>query len=294
MNAAPNLKPGRESPSSSESDSDSHALPDLKDSSSEGEQSDTGISGDYWENHFQEIWNQEFLHRQNWLLAEAGYRGRLRDWFRASCQFIRESGRLQFDATLQEQEDWEELMDQFDHQAAVMVQMAIIAEERRQNVHPHAGPSGAWGPNDEEVDEMRCDSTHSHLSREQLSKLSNSNSSVDTWVDEVRSKEKGTRCPSCGECAKDCSCRRQISSLEDRVKELKKAAQEIKRDDNSRWKEMEHKLEKLTNLVQNLSTTGFTGPAPTMASHPAPTSSAAPASTPYGVPHSPAPPAFTG
>ena len=33
-----------------------------------------------------------------------------------------------FDATLQEQEDWEELMDQSDHQAAVMVQMAIIAE----------------------------------------------------------------------------------------------------------------------------------------------------------------------
>ena len=102
-------------------------------------------------------------------------------------------------------------MDQFDHQAAVMVQMAIIAEERRQNVHPHAGPSGAWGPNDEKVDEMRCDSTHSHLSREQLSKLPNSNSSVDTWVDEVRSKGKGTRCPSCGECAKDCSCRRKIS-----------------------------------------------------------------------------------
>ena len=39
-----------------------------------------------------------------------------------------------------------------------------------------AGPSGAWGPNDEEVDKMRCDSTHSHLSREQLSKLPNSNS----------------------------------------------------------------------------------------------------------------------
>ena len=184
-------------------------------------------------------------------------------------------------------------MDQFDHQAAVMVQMAIIAEERRQNVHPHAGPSGAWGPNDEVVDEMRCDSTHSHLSREQLSKLPNSNSSVDTWVDEVRSKGKGTRCPSCGECAKDCSCRRQISSLEDRVKELKKAAKEKKRDDDSKWKEMEQKLEKLTNLVQNLSTTGLTGPAPTMASHPAPTSSPAPASTPYGVPHSPAPPAFT-
>ena len=139
-------------------------------------------------NHFQEIWNQEFLHRQSWLLAEAGYRGCLRDWFRASCQFIRDSGRLPFDATLQEQEDWEQLIDQFDHQAAVMVQMAIIAEERRQNVYQHAGPSGAWGPNDEEVDEMRCDSTHSHLSREQLSELPNSNSSVDTWVDEVRGK----------------------------------------------------------------------------------------------------------
>ena len=288
MNAPPNRKPGQESPSSSESGSSSHAPPDLEDSSSEGEQSDTGISGDYWENHFQEIWNQEFLHRENWLQAEAGYRGRLRDWFRASFQFIRDSGPLQFDATLQEQEDWEELMDQFDHQAAVMVQIAIIAEERRQNVHPHAGPSGAWGPNDEEVDEMKGDSTHSHLSKEQLSKLPNSNSSVDTWVDEVRSKGKGTRCPSCGECVNDCSCRRQISSLEDRVKDLKKAAKEKKRDDDSKWKEMEQKLEKLTNLVRNVSTTGLTGPAPTMASHPAPTSSAAPASTPYGVPHSPA------
>ena len=294
VNAPPNLKPGRESPSSSESGSSSHALPDLEDSSSEGEQSGTGISGDHWETHFQQIWNEEFLHRQNWLLAEAGYRGRLMNWFRASCQFIRDSGRLRFDAQLQEQEDWEELMDQFDHQAAVMVQMAIIAEERRQNVRQHAGPSGAWGPNDDEVDEMRCDSTHSHLSREQLSKLPSSTSSVDTWVDEVRSKGKGTRCPSCGECAKDCSCRRQISSLEDRVKELKKAAKEKKRDDDSRWKEMEQKLEKLTDLVQNLSTTGLTGPAPNMASHPAPTSSAAPASTPYGVPHSPAPPGFTG
>ena len=294
MNAPPNLKPGRESPSSSESGSSSHALPNLEDSSSEGEPSDTGISGGYWENHFQDVWNQEFLNRQNWLLAEASYRGRLRDWFRASCQFIRDSGRLRFDATLLEQEDWEELMDQFDHQAAVMVQMAIIAEERRQNVHQHAGPSGAWGPNDGEVDEMRCDSTHSHLSREQLSKLPGSTSSVDTWVDEVRSKGKGTRCPSCGECAKDCSCRRQISSLEDRVKELKKAAKEKKWDDDSKWKEMEQKLEKLTNLVQNLSTTGLTGLAPTMASHPAPTSSAAPASTPHGVPHSPPPLAFTG
>ena len=280
MNAPPNLKPSRESPSLSESGSSSHALPDLEDSSSEGEPSDTGISGEDWENHFQEIWNQEFLNRQNWLLAEASSQGRLRDWFRAPCQFIRDSGRLRFDATLQEQGDWEELMDQFDHHAAVMVQMAINAEERRQNVHPHAGPSGAWGPNDEEVDEAWCDSTHSHLSREQLSKLPSSTSSVDTWVDKVRSKGKGTRCPSCGECAKDCSCRRQISPLEDRVKELKKAAKEKKRDDDSKWKEMEQKLEKLTNLVQNLSTTGLTGPAPTMASHPAPTSSAAPASTP--------------
>ena len=294
VNAPPNLQPGRESPSSSESGSISHALPDLEDSSSEGERSEPGISGDYWENHIQEIWNQEFLNRQNLLLAEASYRGRLRDCFRASCQFITDSGRLRFDAQLQKQEDWEELMDQFDHQAAVMVQMAIIAEERRQNVRQHASPSGAWGPNDHEVDEMRCDSRHSHLSREQLSKLPNSNSSVDSWVDEVRSKGKGTRCPSCGECAKDCSCRRQISSLEDRVKELKKAAKEKKRDDDSKWKEMEQKLEKLTDLVQNLSTTRLTGPAPTMASHPAPTSSAAPASTPYGVPHSPAPPGFPG
>ena len=242
------------------------------------------ISGDYWEHQFQDIWNQEFLQRQNWLLAEASYRGRQRDWFRVSCQFIRDSGRLRFDAQLQEQEDWEELMDQFNHQAAVMVQMAIIAEERRQNVHPHAGPSGAWGRNDDEVDEMRCDSTHSHLPREQLSKLPDSNSSVDSWIDEVRSKGKGTRCPSCGECAKDCSCGHQISSLEERMKELKKAAKEKKKDDDSKWKEMEQKLEKLTDLVQNLSTTGLTGPAPTMASHPAPTSSAAPTSTPSSTP----------
>ena len=294
VNAPRNLKPGRESLSSSESGSSSHALPDLEDSSSEGEQSEPRIGGDYSENHIQEIWNQEFLNRQNWLLAVASYRGRLRDWFRASCQFIRDSGRLRFDAQLQEQEDWEELLDQFDHQAAVMVQMAVIAEKRRQNVHQHAGTSGAPGPNDDEVDEMRCDSTHSHFSREQLSKLPSSTSSVDTWVEEVRNKGKGTRCPSCGECAKDCSCRRQISSLEDRVKELKKAVKEKKRDDDSKWRKMEQKLETWTNLVQNLSTTGLTGPAPTMASHPAPTSSAAPASTPYGVPHSPAAPAFTG
>ena len=289
MNAPPNLKPGRESSSSSESCSNSHSLPDLEDSSSEAEPLNTGISdisGEYWENHFQDIWNQEFLNRQNWLLAEAGYRGRLRDWFKALCQFVRKSGRLRFDATLHEKEDWEELMDQFDHQAAVMIQMAIIAEERGQNVHQHDGLPSSWGRNDGEVDKMRCDSTRSHLSREQLSKLPNSNSSVDTWVDEVRSKGKSTRCPSCGERIKDCSCRRQISSPKDRVKELKKAAKEKKRDDDSKWKEMEEKLEKLTNLVQNLSTTGLTGSAPTMASHPAPTSSAAPASTPYGVPHS--------
>ena len=43
-------------------------------------------------------------------------------------------------------------MDQFEHHTAVMVQMAITAEERRRNVHQHAGPSSAWGPNDEEVD----------------------------------------------------------------------------------------------------------------------------------------------
>ena len=58
MNAPPNLKPGRESPSSSEYGSNSHAVPDLEDSSSEGEPSNTEISeisGEYWENHFREI-----------------------------------------------------------------------------------------------------------------------------------------------------------------------------------------------------------------------------------------------
>ena len=100
VNTPSNLKPGRETPSSSESGSSSHALPDLEDSSSEGEPSDTGISGDYWENHIQEIWNLEFLNRQNCLLAEASYQSCLRDWFRASCQFIRDSGRRRFDATL--------------------------------------------------------------------------------------------------------------------------------------------------------------------------------------------------
>ena len=75
MNAPPNLKRGQESSSSSESGSNSHSLPDLEDSSSEGESLNTGISdisGEYWGNHFQEISNQEFLNRQNWLLAEAG------------------------------------------------------------------------------------------------------------------------------------------------------------------------------------------------------------------------------
>ena len=297
MNAPFNLKLGRESPSSSESGSNSPSLPDLEDSSSEGQPSITGISeisGEYWEIKLQEILNQEFLNRQNRLLAEANYRGRLRDWFRASCQCIRESGCLRFDATLPEQDDWEELMDQFDHQAASMVQMAIIAEERRQNVQQHAGLSSAWVPNGEDVDEMRCDSTHSHLSREQLSKLSSSTFNVDTWIEEVRSKGKSTRCPSSGECAKDCSCWRHIFSLEDKVKKLKKAAKEKKRDDDSKWKEMEQKLEELTALVQNPSTTGLTGPAPAPGSHPAPTSSATPRSTPYGVPDTPAHPAFTG
>ena len=78
------------------------------------------------------------------------------------------------------------------------------------------------------------------------------------------------------------------------MKELKKAAKEEKRADDSKWKEMEQRLEKLTTLVQNLSTTGLTGPAPALASHPAPTSSAAPTSMPYGVPDTPAHPAFTG
>ena len=76
MNAPPNLTPGRESSSSSESGANSHSLPDLDDSSSEGEALNTGISeihGEYWENHSEENWNQEFLDRQKWLLAEASY-----------------------------------------------------------------------------------------------------------------------------------------------------------------------------------------------------------------------------
>ena len=78
------------------------------------------------------------------------------------------------------------------------------------------------------------------------------------------------------------------------MKELKKAAKEKKREHDSKWKEMEQKLEQLTTLVQHLSTTGLTGPAPAPGSHPAPTLSAAPASTPYGVPHTPAHTAYTG
>ena len=185
-------------------------------------------------------------------------------------------------------------MDQFDHQAAVMVQMAIIAEEKRHNVHQHAGPLSAWGPKGDDVDEMRCDSTHCHLFREQLSKLPNSNSSVATWVDEVGSKGKSTLCPSCGEGAKDWSLSAPRFVARRQGEGAEKAAKEKQRGDDSKLKEMEQKQEKLTNLVQNLSTTGLTRPAPATASHLAPTSSATPAFTPYGVPHTPAPPAFAG
>ena len=139
---------------------------------------------------------------------------------------------MRLDATLQEQEEWEELFDRFRHKAPVMVQMAIIAEERRQNVQQVARPSSSWSLNGKEVDEMRCDSTHSHLSRRQLSKLPSSNSSVHYWADGVRSKAKGTCCPSSGECAEGCSCRRHISSLESKMKELKRSAKEKKRDDD--------------------------------------------------------------
>ena len=65
----------------------------------------SGVIGEFWEKQIREVVNQEFLNCQNWVLAEANYQGRLRDWFRASCHFIRESGRVRFDATLQEQED---------------------------------------------------------------------------------------------------------------------------------------------------------------------------------------------
>ena len=74
MNAPFNLKPGPESASSSESGSNPPSVPDLEDSSSEREPSNTGnreTSGEFRENQLQEIWNQELLNRQNWLLAEA-------------------------------------------------------------------------------------------------------------------------------------------------------------------------------------------------------------------------------
>ena len=150
-------------------------------------------------------------------------------------------------------------MDQFDHQSAVVVQMAIIAEERRQNVPQHAGPSSFLAPSGEERDEIRCDSAHSHLSREQPSKLPSSTSSFNTWVEEVRGKGKSTRCPSCGEGAKDCSCRRHISFFDDKVKVLKKRAKGKKRDDYSKWGEMEQRLEKLATLFEHLSVTRLTG-----------------------------------
>ena len=54
MNAPPNLKPGRESSPSSESGSNPSSVPDLEDSSSEGEPLNTGISeisGENWKNH---------------------------------------------------------------------------------------------------------------------------------------------------------------------------------------------------------------------------------------------------
>ena len=108
MNAPFNLKPGRESPSSSDSGSTHRSAPDLEDSSSEAEPSYTGnneIIEEILENQVQEVWNHEFLNRPNWSTAEANYRSCLRDWFRASCQFIRESGRVRFDTTLQEEED---------------------------------------------------------------------------------------------------------------------------------------------------------------------------------------------
>ena len=82
INTPPNLIPGRESSSSSESGSNSPSVPDLEDSSSEGEPLNTGISeipGEYWVNHLQEFRNQEFLNHQNWLLAGANYPGRLWD-----------------------------------------------------------------------------------------------------------------------------------------------------------------------------------------------------------------------
>ena len=131
---SPVLKPGPESPPSSESGSNAPSVPALEDSSSKGELSGTEnheILEEILANQVQEVWNYEFLNRQNWLLAEANYRGLLRDWFKASCQFTRDSGRARLDTTLQEQENWEDVLDQFDHQAPILTQMDIIARERR-------------------------------------------------------------------------------------------------------------------------------------------------------------------
>ena len=86
---SPVLKPGPESPPSSESGSNAPSVPALEDSSSKGELSGTEnheILEEILANQVQEVWNYEFLNRQNWLLAEANYRGLLRDWFKASCQ----------------------------------------------------------------------------------------------------------------------------------------------------------------------------------------------------------------
>ena len=57
------------------------------------------------------------------------------------------------------------------------------------------------------------------------------------------------------------------------MKDLKKSAKEKTRDDDSKWKDMGKKLEKMATLAHNLSITGHPEPTPAPASHSAPTSS---------------------
>ena len=155
-------------------------MPDLEMGTSDGENFEPGnttILEEFFENQFQEVLNLEFLNRQNWLLAKSNYRRRLQKWFKASCAFIRDFGRARFDTTLQEQEDWETLLYQFNHQAAELVQMAIIAEEQRRNASHFVGPSSSGGPYVELVNDIVCDSSHASLTKDKLSTIPRSQGS---------------------------------------------------------------------------------------------------------------------
>ena len=179
------------------------------------------------------------------------------------------------------------------HQAEGIVQMAIIAKERRQNQAHAAGPSSATDPYIDLVDDMVCDSAHSSFSTEKLSKIPRSKSSstnleISDWIDKVCSKRKRTAADqysSCGECAAECLCRRAISFLAAKMKGLSKNASDKKKDDDNKWKYMKKKLEELSNLIKSTGITKPIGPRMELANHPVPSPSAATPSTPYGAPH---------